>query len=438
MNSRNRPLENAGQPQRSARSAQAPTGSRLLTVDQNLKSLHGHYLSYAQRLGRAASELGVKPIIAGNRQLVSSSDTSEVIPALHYSYWQELRPAKGTDPVLHLVSRAGEVAATLAELESKLRISGEDVVFFPYANLIHAWALARIHRNCKVTEIPRSVLLFRRDLSEHGIDAALGSRQGILLLRQALAELVTAPGGCRVRFFTDSEYLTDEYSDALRQQFQTVPIPVDSGFAAPKTRMRERPLRLLYLGDARTEKGYQLLPHMASALRERLRNGELELVIQSNFNLPGGEPGIPAARSQLAELPGVRLLEDPISEQEYIHWMQTSHLVLLPYRAECYVSRTSGILAEAIHSAVPAVVPEGTWLSDQLRSHGAGRTFTSGRADDLVEAVTEIIADYERFAAAAFSRRSRFMSFHTPARLAQFVCGADILSRAAASTQEDS
>jgi glycosyltransferase involved in cell wall biosynthesis len=171
---------------------------------------------------------------------------------------------------------------------------------------------------------------------------------------------------------------------------------------------------------------------MAERLLPQLRNGDVRLIVQSNFNIPGGEPGMADARAALAACPNTEVLDRSLEDDEYGRHMAETHLVLLPYQADRYVARTSGILAEAIHAGVPMVVPDGTWLSEQLRRHGAGVAFDPWQTDGFAHAVDRALERLPELLTRAAERRAAFIGFHSPERLARFVCGAAILERAAA------
>jgi hypothetical protein len=66
----------------------------------------------------------------------------------------------------------------------------------------------------------------------------------------------------------------------------------------------------------------------------------------------------------------VVLLPVGISRAEYIGWMHTMDVALLPYSAPVYATRTSGPFADAIAVGKPAVVTAGTWMADELRKYG--------------------------------------------------------------------
>jgi hypothetical protein len=82
---------------------------------------------------------------------------------------------------------------------------------------------------------------------------------------------------------------------------------------------------------------------------------------------------------------------------------------------------------------VPLVVPDGTWMSEQLRRQGAGVTFDPWQADGLESAVERALDRLPELLSRALDRRTSFVAFHNPERLARFVCGAELLDKAAAS-----
>jgi len=399
---------------------------RLFIVDPNLKSLHGHYFGYAARVGRAAESLGVHAVILGSAELDLPTVTPPVLPSFSQTYWQEMQPEHGEDPYLHLGTSARRFADELASALARWEVTADDALFLPYANLAELEGVGLL-ANRLGAALPRLSLLFRRDVDEQGLDAGVGPRTIGALLRRALGTLRAHPAADRIRVFTDSDTLTDDYAERLQVRVQTAPIPVDERFTALASPRAPRPVVISYFGDARTEKGYHRLPGAIGRLVPALDRGDLRVVAQSNFNVPGGEPGIAAAKRVLAEQRGIDVLHEPLHDDEYALYLGESHLVLLPYDADRYVARTSGILAEAVHAGVPVVVPEGTWLSEQLRRHGAGVTFDARQAGSFEDAVERALARLPELLTRASERRASFIAFHNPDRLARFVCGAHVL-----------
>jgi glycosyltransferase involved in cell wall biosynthesis len=400
---------------------------RLFLFDPNLISMKGHYLGYALRIARAAADFGVETILVANAAAKLDTGVFEIMPALRLDYWQEMCPSG--DPHDHLARTAGIFAQTVEEIVRERSIENGDVLFFPYANLAETMGLGRFSLKWSGGSF-RSVLLFRREMQEQGIDSGLGVRLGTGIMRQALAELYASQLSGQVRLLTDSDGLTEEYAESTRRRYQTAPIPVDPEISASKIKINGMPpTNIVYLGDARTEKGYQHLPAVAEELRMELISGSVRMILQSNFNLPGGEPGIHDAYCILAKYPNVVLLNDPMEDESYLKWMRSADLILLPYQADRYIFRTSGILAEAIHAGVPVIVPRGTWLSEQIVRHGAGVMYGAPIPQDLCAAVRLALENLPQLRARAAERRESFIQFHNPRRLVQFICGSEILDK---------
>jgi glycosyltransferase involved in cell wall biosynthesis len=396
---------------------------RLYIFDPNIKNAGGHYLQYAVRVARATESFGMEALIVANTEAPATAVGARTLPVFQFDYWQEMCPPKGKDPHDHLAVSAERFAGTLGRIQNDEQLTNTDILFFPYVNLAEIMGVARWRRAAGIT--PRTVLLFRRELDEQGLDSGVGARGGAALLRQSLADLYACPGNEQIRLLTDSDNLTEEYSETLRRRFQTAPIPVDPALFAARLPRFDNRINLLYLGDARTEKGYLLLPSIARAFRPALASGTLSMIVQSNFNVAGGEPGIAAARDFLSTLPNVTLLDHAMACEEYNEYLLTADLVLLPYQADRYVSRTSGILAEAICAGAPAIVPQGTWLADQVWRRGAGIIYQPLDPDGPAGAVAEALASLDVLKERAEDRRAAYAHFHRPARLAEYVCGAE-------------
>jgi glycosyltransferase involved in cell wall biosynthesis len=411
---------------------------RLYLVDQNLTSAQGHHLGYAGAVAEAARASNVATCVLAHASSPGLVGSLPVVPVAPDNYWRQSCAPGGTDPHLHQARGARSLAGAVSAVMAEQQVGADDVLFFPNANLTVLLASALLAEGAG-ERLPRTVLLFRREWEETSQLSGLPSTEARAVLRQALARLTASVAGSRVRLFTDSEALTDEYLDATRTRVQTAPIPVDARLGPQKLLAHTNPRTLLYLGDARREKGYQDLPEVAAALRGPLESCSLRLVAQSHFNGPEGEPGIAEARNRLRQFPNITLLDAPIDQETYVDHLRRAALVLLPYDARAYIARTSGILAEAICSGTPVVVPAGTWLSTQMQRYGAGMAYIREDERSLAAAVQRALEQLDDLLARALIRAAAFRQFHHPNRLVDFVCGADVLARArgATSTAEE-
>lgn len=168
-------------------------------------------------------------------------------------------------------------------------------------------------------------------------------------------------------FYTDTEELTEQYDRLGIFRFHTLPVPHTYQLS---DRIRHGgPLRLTYLGDARTEKGFPLLPELTESLEnEYLVNGKVRLALQCNYNIPGGEPRVAVARDYLESMAAeyLELHKKPLTSDEYRQLLLTADINLLCYDPVNYYARSSGILVESLAVGIPVIVPAGCWLSRQF------------------------------------------------------------------------
>jgi hypothetical protein len=136
---------------------------------------------------------------------------------------------------------------------------------------------------------------------------------------------------------------------------------------------------VVFLGDARREKGFHHLPRIVRALTANDEHGRrFAFRFQSHSSASAADPVIAAARYELMELAdhGVTLIDQALEHAAYRRLLAESHVTLLPYEAAAYATRSSGVFADSLAAVVPVVVPEGTWMAHQLPK-GAGRVYRS-------------------------------------------------------------
>jgi hypothetical protein len=100
-------------------------------------------------------------------------------------------------------------------------------------------------------------------------------------------------------------------------------------------------------------------------LNDYIRPGHLRLLVQSNFNVPGGEPHSAAAHRFLRDCDnqGVELIYGPFGREAYQRLIARTDIMLIPYDARNYAARSSGIFAEAVAAGIPSVIFSGTWMA---------------------------------------------------------------------------
>lgn len=256
--------------------------------------------------------------------------------------------------------RSADFAADTLSWLRTCAANENDVILFPTILFQDCNGLAKVVRAHPQYKECKWRLLFRRNLFPGDRRTYDSSTTG--QYRALLAELQKFS-----TFFTDSTELSDQYRFAFDSVFNTLPIPHAKKYLARAS--YQEPLCISYIGDARTEKGFNLLPAIVETCRQDPSLKErVKFAFQANYNVPGGEPLCVVAKSQLQliDCEKVMLLEQPLGPQEYDRLLAQSDIGLLPYLRSNYLARSSGVLIEYLSAGIPVIVPSNTWLSAQF------------------------------------------------------------------------
>ena len=104
------------------------------------------------------------------------------------------------------------------------------------------------------------------------------------------------------------------------------------------------------------------------------------------------------------------LLPPGMPRADYLGWLYTMDLALLPYDPLSYATRTSGPFADAISAGKPPVVTDGTWMSHELRKYDLSELILDWTSPhvmtdllrlptdpDVLQKLEKIRNDYARF-----------------------------------------
>lgn len=265
----------------------------------------------------------------------------------------------------------GKISLFAAELAAGLLRAGAaegDHVFIPTLHEVELLGLLQILRKDPQARTLIWHLLYRRNIYVGRVADYGRQDEGLRSLRNTFNLVRTMTGGTDLRFYTDTDELTEQYDRLGVFPFVTLPIPVEENYVKPLTpRDPDAPLEIVYMGDARHEKGFHILPQMVDDL---CRHGEtaprLHFTFQSNYNIPEGEPDAVVAHRQLALMKEVTLADGPFDAEQYRAMIMAADIILIPYNPLNYFARSSGIFAEAMRAGIPVVIPSSSWMAAQL------------------------------------------------------------------------
>lgn len=382
--------------------------AKLYLIEQSALDIGGHYFSYTQCLASSAVELGFQVKILQNRRFNGDwgIDGVEALPAFTQT-WGEAEGSWITEWT------PGNIAFEMAEALRGQRVSVDDHILFSTLGYAELFAVLKyIAQLSPSSQSPTIHLLLRYDSDQ--------LRNNIHHYRPYFTEISkSAFLRDRIRLHSDTQQLADDFSLLSGLPVTTLPIPFK------QTHLRERlsgtgrkdghaPKTVTYLGDARLEKGYGALPEAVSFLSDKMKAGAVRFTLQSNFNTPGGEAGMLAARQRLAQHPPsrVKLITNPMGHEEYYDVLYNADIVVIPYDAERYCRRSSGVLVEAMAAGKPVITTAGSWMASQVTDDHA---VLIENLTDLGPAILKVVEEFSRYQAAAQAKAAQALENATGA-----------------------
>ena len=119
---------------------------------------------------------------------------------------------------------------------------------------------------------------------------------------------------------------------------------------------------------------------------------------------------------------------------DYFARLVAGEIVLMPYYAERYAARASGVFADAAACGLPVVVPAHTWMSRLIAAGTvAGTVFESLAAETVAEALARAVSQLSALKARAEAGRDQWRAteniFEFTRRLVVFASEATESSR---------
>ncbi len=402
----------------------------LVLVDNNLCDRVGHHFNYALALkeesrsqGFAFQALAKQTATEPVRSELSAVPTfslglHEESPSNPYPW--EWGPLRTTYDFL----QANDVFARELEAGLTRKVRPGDVIFLPNATPRQMLGLALLLLKHPIYLTLRFVLMLR--YSVHLPAGPITDRKVVLDKAScehyalAIEKLVAADARSVVRLATDSAELAQEFAAMTQRPIEVLPIP-HTAHRRKSEWPAEIPVkppgkrRVVYLGDAREEKGFEFLPAVVNACLASPACSEVEFVFQAYISSHHHQQmGLVIEELARLKRPNVHLVRSSLSPDAYQALLSSADLVLLPYDAATYRARTSGPFVEAICADKPVVVPAKSWMSAQLGDSQAGVTFASGNVQELARAVMGALANLLAHTKAAESLGERFRRYHNP------------------------
>jgi hypothetical protein len=116
----------------------------------------------------------------------------------------------------------------------------------------------------------------------------------------------------------------------------------------------------------------------------------------------------------------VMLLPTGMPRADYLGWLYTMDVALLPYDPQTYAMRTSGPFADAIVAGKPPVVTDHTWMAHELRKYQLDRLILDWDSPTIFNYFIDVAADTEVLARLKHMRAD-YLRFHSVSGYAETI-----------------
>lgn len=399
---------------------------RFILLDHSIEDSTGHYLEYAKRVLRAAKLEGFETVLAVNKSTVEivCPEADIIDRAFSRTFWENqaqdygklvLGLLKKSSPSTGNPNFSRQYAKELQAFFLRVGAGASDLVFIPTLGGTELIGVA-LYTGFQDAQNLNWHLLFRRDLPTPSSLVDAKSHLNFARTRAAFAEASKRFKKGNISFYTDTEELTTRHNKLGFGNFITLPIPIDETLVIKKKKPT-LPLVVTYLGDAREEKGFHLLPGLIFTLRSAgFDEKTVRFRVQANLPLSGSTSRAVRAKVNLAnrQQAGVEILEGPFDSDTYHQIILTSDVILIPYRLKNYAARSSGIFAEALAAGVPTIYPEGSWMAKS--KHGSGSLGFKNVAD-MPSVLARILSNYTEFESQSIAHSHEWRNKHSARNL---------------------
>ncbi|MEL4894241.1 glycosyltransferase [Crocosphaera sp. Alani8] len=304
---------------------------------------------------------------------------------------------------------------TLSQVIKNLNLTSDDEIFIHTIGIYQVEEVYNYLASQDLSKTPRFHILLRRDIDDPLVIYAPGI--GLKAIFEQCYQSKLWPN--KIQFYTDTDDLIQRYNSLSEINLEKVPIPFRQEKLQPSTEKLEinKSIHFIYLGDARPEKGYHLLPNIIDSLwTDYIQPGKIKLTIQSNFNIEGGEGLIYQARLALERYPKskVKLIKKAMSADDYYQLLAEADALILPYDTRSYRFRTSGVLTEALAAGKPVIVPQNSWLGKQVDS---SRASLYKNTNEIPQKVIEVVEKLPQLLDSAKSFSQGWLEKNSPDNL---------------------
>ena len=387
---------------------------QILIFSHNLHGYSGHEYMYTKELLNNLTK-NLKPIVVGrkdiNEVIRKELNVIRVFSTIDYNQEQSL-PVK----FFKLLEREIKWFYEFRDFLKKNKLYKGDIIFIHSFSIYNTW----------------SWIYFSKYFAKRGVKFLLLFRYSELLLPRLIRPLhrlicnLLPKENDNIQYLTDSRNLTEEYSRF--SEINLAPGPVMAKTHINEKRIlteRKGEICLSYLGAARSDKGFYLLPDLVDKI---LSSSKYKLKINIQASLPGTKYIDKKCGQAIEKLKlisnrnnNLKLHLEQLTDEKYNDLLLTTDIMLLPYTGVTYKVQTSGVLIESMANGIPCIVPNNSWMEEELKKTKGGISCNVESKKELYNALVDLIEDIDIFSKNAVLGSDNVRKEHGPSALANFI-----------------
>ncbi|WP_413173124.1 hypothetical protein [Anabaena azotica] len=361
----------------------------LISIIPNLMGGEGHIIPYHIAVTKAANLLGWKHIAA-----VPPDAGVQNLPSNWYPCLSDVNLEAKINPLIRILrfNDVWHLGKTIANFLKKEVLPGSNYPIIFTERFIHIQLFALLIALYLTPRKNLSVwLLYRRDTHKD-------KTRWIYKLLNKLIKQILEPG--KFHLLTDSEFLSKSLENYFQEVVTVMPIPHTHFINVETNSQTSIEIKCWWPGTPRMEKGWDKIKSLVTANSDLAKH--IHLVAAQSSELLQSINGVQ-----------VKLIANYLTEEEYLHWLKTSDIILLPYDNVAYSERTSGIFTECIIAGKIPIVTQGTWMAKELIKHGLNELIIDWSQPTLIVEQIINIAKSEVLKYKIEAMQTDYQNFHS-------------------------
>lgn len=415
-------------------------------IDDNIQGPSGHYLELAQLLARAAQNIGVPSVLATHHSFQPDETTrqlAEVYPLFKTNnmvrwslgvigssfYPRDLKGKnQGTssfnlltqkikESFRHPSRRPSKMLAQWKESFHRLleiiKLSKDDILLLNTADDFTLLALAGALKDRDLQTIQCHAIFHFATSDESTITGKTRNEH----MRRQLSNIFNSFAKHQISIHATTEELAREI-DLVMPHDQTNAIPYPTRYCQLADGVMQNPCRAMLAGMPREEKGKYFIHQFLQGLEREQLIDSSKYQPSLQLHKKNWRSIVPTSLHSKCQAGTINLVTDHLSMPEYQEWLNGSGIGIFLYDPIRYQVRCSGVLLEMLCRGVPVVVPDHSWLAQQVQKaggHGSvGYIYQNGK--EIPSLMKQFLNERE-----AITNRSRdfakeMMASHSPDR----------------------